>query len=84
MIASRCPHCGSPNLVKHGRTASGQQNYHCKNCRRYGTLDTRVAARHRQRQLVEQVQTERVSQRGIARSIGISRTTMIKWLKKSH
>jgi DNA invertase Pin-like site-specific DNA recombinase len=47
-------------------------------------LDTRVAARHRQRQLVEQVQTERVSQRGIARSTGISRTTMIKWLKKSH
>ncbi len=83
MIAVRCPHCSSPNLVKNGRTSSGQQKYHCKDCQRYGTLDLQKAERLRQRQLVEQLHTERVSQRGIARITGVSRTTIIKWLKKS-
>ncbi len=84
MIAVRCPQCASPKLVKNGRTSRGQQKYHCKDCRRYGTLDTHHAERERQRQLVEQLHTERVSQRGIARSTGVSRTTIIKWLKKSR
>ena len=83
MIAIRCPTCGSPDLVKHGRTSTGQQKYHCKACRRYGTLETHDAKRQRQRHLVEQLHTERISQRGIARIPAVSRTTIIKWLKKS-
>ena len=84
MIAMRCPKCGSPELRKNGRTSTGQQKYHCKACHRYGTLDTYEAERERQRHLVEQLHTERVSQRGIARITGLSRTTIIKWLKKSR
>lgn len=83
MIVIRCPKCGSPHLRKNGRTASGQQKYHCKACNRYGTLETQAAARERQQHLVEQLHSERVSQRGIARITGLSRTTIIKWLKKS-
>ncbi len=83
MIAVRCPHCASPNLVKNGRTSTGQQKYHCKDCRRYGTLDTQEAKRQQQRQLIEQLHTERVSQRGMARITGHSRTTISTWLKKS-
>ena len=83
MIAVRCPQCASPNLVKNGRTSTGQQKYHCKDCRRYGTLETQDAKRQQQRRMIEQLHTERVSQRGIARITGLSRTTIIKWLKKS-
>lgn len=82
MIAVRCPKCASPKLIKNGRTSTGQQKYHCKDCRCYGTLDTHDAQREDQRRLVEQVQMERVSQRGIARITGLSRTTVITWLKK--
>ena len=82
MIAVQCPKCSSPKLVKNGRTSTGQQKYHCKDCRRYGTLDTQQAQRDAQRRLVEQLHTERVSQRGIARITGLSRTTIINWLKK--
>jgi transposase-like protein len=84
MIAMRCPKCGSPELQKNGRTKTGQQKYHCKGCHRYGTLETHEAERERQRQLVAQLHTERVSQRGIARITGVSRTTIIQWLKKSR
>ncbi len=83
MIAIQCPKCGCPDLVKNGRTRTGQQKYHCKACRRYGTLDTQDARRAQQRQMIEQLHTERVSHRGIARVTGLSRTTLIKWLKKS-
>lgn len=83
MIAQRCPHCASPDLVRNGRTSTGQQKYHCKACHRYGTLETQAAERQRQQHLVEQLHSERVSQRGIARITGVSRTTIITWLKKS-
>lgn len=83
MIAVRCPKCGSPDRVKNGHTSTGQQKYHCKACRRYGTLDTQEAKREQQRQMIERLHTERVSQRGIARITGLSRTTIIKWLTKS-
>ncbi len=83
MLAVPCPHCGSPNLVNTGRTSRGQQTYHCKDCRRYGTLDTYEAKRQQQRHRVAQLHTARVSQRGIARTTGLSRTTVMKWLKTS-
>lgn len=83
MIAMRCPNCNSPHLRKNGRTTSGQQKYHGKTCNRQGTLETRVAERQQQQQLVEQLHSERMSQRGIARITGLSRTTIITWLKKS-
>lgn len=82
MIAIWCPKCGSPQLRKHGHPRTGQQKYHCKACNRYGMLDT-LDSRRQQRQLVEHLHAERVSQWGIARMAGVSRTTIIRWIKKS-
>jgi transposase-like protein len=82
MIAVRSPKCGSPQLVKNGRRSTGQQKYHGKECRCYGTLDTYAVHRQDQGRLVEQLHTERVSQRWMARITGGSRTTVIKWPKK--
>ena len=82
MIALQCRRCASINLQRNGRTAAGQQKYHCKDCHFYGTLATKDAEREAQRRLVEHLHLERLSQRAIARITGMSRSTIIKLLKK--
>ncbi len=39
MIKITCKKCNSPNIRKNGRTKSGRQKYHCKDCNFYSTLD---------------------------------------------
>jgi len=83
MIAITCRRCGSNQLQKNGHTSSHQQKYHCKQCDVFGTLDTKDAQRAEQRRVVERLHLERLSQRAIARVTGMSRSTIIKILKKS-
>lgn len=83
MIAHTCRRCGSTHLRKNGRTASGQQKFHCKACNFYGTLDTKDQERAQRRATVEKLQRERLSQRAIARTVGMSRNTVAMILKKS-
>lgn len=78
----QCKKCGSQNIVKNGRTRHGHQQYHCRACGVYTTSDTRAQERQAQLELVERLHTERVSQRGIARITGLSRPTIIAWLRK--
>src|SRR5262245_21111900 len=83
MIAFTCRRCGSARLRKNGRTASGQQKFHCKACNFYGTLDTKDQERAQRRATVEKLQLERLSQRAIARTVGMSRNTIAALLKKT-
>jgi transposase-like protein len=83
MIAITCRRCGTTHLRKNGRTASGQQKFHCKACNFYGTLDTKEQEREQRRATVEKLQRERLSQRAIARTVGMSRNTVATILKKS-
>ena len=83
MIAITCRRCGSTQLRKNGRTRSGQQKFHCKACNFYGTLDTKDQERAQRRATVEKLQQERLSQRAIARTVGMSRNTVAMILKKS-
>ena len=82
MIAITCPKCGSLNLRKNGRTRTGQQKFHCKDCNAYGTLDTKEHERQLRRETVERLHLERLSQRAIARTTGMSRTTIAGIVKK--
>jgi transposase-like protein len=82
MIAITCRRCGSVHLRKNGRTPSGQQKFHCKACNAYGTLDTLDHQRHLKRATVEKLSLERLSQRAIARTTGLSRMTVAAILKK--
>ena len=84
MIPQRCPFCQSPDIVKNGHTPDGRQKFHCKACQRYSTLDRLDAQRQAKWEQVEKLHLERVSQRGIARVTGLSRSTSIAWLKKSR
>jgi transposase-like protein len=83
LIAITCRRCGSANLRKNGRTATGQQKFHCKGCNAYGTLDTKDQERAHKRATVEKLALERLSQRAIARTTGMSRMTVAAILKKS-
>ena len=83
MIAITCRRCGSTQLRKNGRTASGQQKFHCKACNYYGTLDTLDQERAQRRATVENLHLERLLQRAIARTVGMSRNTVATILKKT-
>jgi transposase-like protein len=78
----RCKKCTSTNVKKNGLTAAGRQKYHCKACGIYTTTEDATRERATKEALVEQLHLERVSQRGIARVTGMSRSTIIKRLKK--
>jgi transposase-like protein len=83
MIAIRCRRCDSINLRKNGHTPSGQQKFHCKDCNAYGTLDTKEQERAHKQATVEKLHLERLSQRAIARTTGMSRMTVAAILKRA-
>lgn len=78
----RCKKCSSTNVKKNGVTMAGRQKYHGHACGIYSTTDDAARERAAKDALVAQLHLERVSQRGIARVTGMSRSTIIKWLKK--
>jgi transposase-like protein len=82
VIARTCQRCSSTNLRKNGHTQTGQQKFHCKDCNAYGTLDTKHEQREQRRSLAQQLSTERLSQRAIARTLRMSRRTVAYALKK--
>jgi transposase-like protein len=82
MIAITCRRCGASDLRKNGRTRSGQQKFHCKACNFYGTLDRKDQERAMRRATAEQLHLERLSQRAIARSLGMGRNTVAGIVKK--
>jgi len=75
-----CKKCDSIN-VKKGLTAAGRQKYHCKSCGIHTTTDDAAHERVAKEALVDKLHLERVSQRGMARLIRMSRSTIIKRLK---
>jgi transposase-like protein len=79
----QCKKCGGTNTVKNGRTSSGQQKYHCRDCGVHTVTDDRARDRAAKQELVAQLHRENVSQRGIARVTGVARPTIKRWLSKS-
>ena len=84
MIAAKCRRCGSENIRKNGTAPAGRQKIHCKKCNFYSILYIKTEEREFRLRTAENLQTERLSQRGIARTLRMSRTTIRKNLKKSY
>jgi IS1 family transposase/transposase-like protein len=82
IITHGCPKCGSRDLVKNGRDYKGDQKYHCKTCRSYGTLNTQRGSAQAVRQQVKRALLERVSLRAIQRLWGVSRPTLAVWIER--
>jgi transposase-like protein len=83
MVAVKCIHCGSAQLVRNGRASNGKQRYRCRACGRQsrenpspnGYTDERRAE-------ILRALHERSSLRGIERTFGVSRNTVTSWMKK--
>ncbi len=78
-----CPHCQSDRVVRNGSTSDGRQRYLCRACGRRSTQDARSNAyTPEQQETILRACQERSSLRGVARTFGISRTTLSAWLEK--
>jgi transposase-like protein len=82
-ITVRCAHCGGEQVTKYGRAPNGKQKYRCREC---GRQSREKATPHayslERRDEILRAYEERSSLRGLERTFGISRTTVIGWLKK--
>ncbi len=73
----------SENIRKNGTAPAGRQKIHCRNCRFYSILDIKTGKRESRLKTAENLQTERLSQSGIARPIRMSLTAIRKNFKKN-
>jgi len=67
-------------MVKNGHDYKGAQKYHCKSCKRYGTLKAQRGYGQDTHAQVKRAVLERISLRGIERLLGISRQTVASWI----
>jgi transposase-like protein len=82
-LTMHCPHCESEQLTKYGRAPNGKQKYRCRACGRQSRENpTPYAYSSERRDEILRAYEERSSLRGLERTFGISRTTVIGWLKK--
>ena len=83
-ITRTCRHCGSPNLTKYGIAPNGKQKYFCRTCCRQSRENPGTTAySEEQREMILRAYQERSSLRGLERTFGVARSTVIGWLKKS-
>jgi len=71
-------------MVKNGKDPKGKQRYHCKDCKRASVEDPDYGYSEARKEELIKAYQERSSMRGIARTFGVSRNTLTKWLKKSR
>jgi transposase-like protein len=90
MVMVRCIHCESEKLVKDGYCAadkSGNRSprYRCRGCGKrssaYSQAPRRAVTAEKEAQVLALL-NERNSQRGIARALQMSRSTIVKILEK--
>ena len=80
-----CVHCGSVNLRRDGKAPNGKQKYFCHDCQRGSRQNPspRGYSAGFQAQVLAAYH-ERCSLRGVCRIFGVSRQTLVTWLKKSR
>ena len=79
-----CRECGSSNIVKNGHSASGSQQYHCKDCGAHKVLDPEPRGySEEEKKKILRAYRERGSKRAISRIFGVSRNTLNRWLEKT-
>jgi transposase-like protein len=82
LVIYKCRICGSQNIVKNGHNASGSQQYLCKDCGKRGVLEPKRGYTEDQKEQILSAYHERSSMRGVQRTFGVSRPTLVSWIKK--
>jgi len=84
-ITVYCPHCGSDEVTRNGRAPNGKQKYRCRACKRQSREHpTPHAYAEERREEILRAYQERSSLRGLERTFGVSRASVISWRKKSR
>jgi insertion element IS1 protein InsB len=81
VVRETCPACGANRYKKNGHTRHGKQNHQYKACGRQFTadpLDRSIPPEQRRR--IEQLLCERLSLRGICRTMGVSLTWLLHFM----
>jgi insertion element IS1 protein InsB len=81
VVRDVCPACGSSRYKKNGHPRHGKQNHQCTACERQfsATADARLIADAR-RTMIEHLLRERISLRGICRTVGVSLTWLLHFM----
>jgi len=66
-----CSKCHSKAVIKNGKNACGNQQYHCKTCGVYGVLEPHDRYTEEEKERIIKAYQEKSSMRGIERSHGI-------------
>jgi transposase-like protein len=84
VITQTCPHCKSARCKRFGTNRSGSARCRCNACNKTFTPHphSRAMTDHKEAQIVAALQ-ERISQRGIARTLKVARLTIRNIRKKA-
>ena len=79
------PHCKSEDIVRNGRSPNGKQKYRCRACKKQSRENStpNVYPEERREEILRAYE-ERSSLRGIERTFGVSRASVISWIKKAE
>ena len=78
-----CPQCGVSHIKRNGHTASGKQNYPCKECERQFVEDSQHVSAA-QRELIKRLLLERLSLRGICRVMDVSMPWLLGFIAQVY
>lgn len=84
LVVYKCRNCNSQKIIKNGHNASGSQQYLCKDCGKRGVLEAKRGYTEAQKEQILSAYYERSSMRGVERTFGVSRPTLVSWLKKGR
>ena len=74
-----CPHCHSKRVIKNGSIHTGKPKYKCKDCnKQFVENPTPQCVPQEKRDIIDKLLLEKISLRGIARSVGVS----LSWLQR--
>lgn len=81
----KCPHCGNaPRQIKNGKTRFGSQRYFCPLCQRSYTPEGKKQGCPAQvRQEAVRYSLEGLSQRKVARLLGVAPQSVANWLAQA-
>ena len=83
-VTVKCPYCGSIEVIRYGKSRSSHQRYKCKHYAKVFQLDYRNRACQPgfHKQIIDMVMNSSGT-RDTARTLGISKNTVTKVLKKT-
>lgn len=87
LIALKCSHCQSEEVIRHGKSSNGKQRFRCLNAEcPYQTFSLDLAYPGRQREVKQQIVEMTLNGSGvrdISRVLRVSSATVLKELKKN-